>query len=168
MFSIVFEWDWDHLRIRIYMNLPEKARKPHLCFWLLPGIWRSLTRKDPFPCCPFLQCFCWYGSVPSEQNESCPHTWYVIPKFKSTNFLFYPLPVVDSLCSSLISAHLRKKNDRFFFRLQATRSWILFLETVHISFRAGGGRSSKHKHTRAKSIAITLVFPRWYGCVDCV
>lgn len=147
MFSIVFEWDWDHLRIRIYMNLLEKARKPHPCFWLLPGIWRSLTRKDPFPCCPFLQCVCWYGSVPSEQNESCPHTWYVIPKFKSTNFLFYPLPVVDSLCSSLISAHLRKKQP-LFFRLQATRSWILFLETVHISFRAGGGVQNISTHVR--------------------
>ena len=53
----VFEWHWDHLRIRIYMKLLEKARKPHPCFWLLLGIWRSLTRKDPFPCCTFLQSF---------------------------------------------------------------------------------------------------------------
>lgn len=166
MFSIVFEWDWDHLRIRIYMNLLEKARKPHPCFWLLPGIWRSLTRKDPFPCCPFLQCVCWYGSVPSEQNESCPHTWYVIPKFKSTNFLFYPLPVVDSLCSSLISAHLRKKTTAFFSAPSHSKLDSFFGNGAH--FLPCGGGSSKHKHTRAKSIAITLVFPRWYGCVDCV
>ena len=131
------EWDWNNLRIRISMNLLEKARKPHPCFWLLLGIWRSLTRKDPFPCCPFLQCFfdVWECTFRKIMNHAHirgifqAHT-YVIPKFKSTNFLFYLLPVVDSLCSSLTT---------FLFRLQATRSWILFLETVHISFRAGGG-----------------------------